>query len=184
MGPEAAPEAGKHAHLTAETQNALSKWRKANRYGLWVHSKRSAGSTYTASVAVSFLWKQGHRPFEYWTARGLLAYQRSYWSSQEEARKDLALYDTAWDMEETLDELWFAPVLWIDDMHEPGTNVKQWLEHVWTHVEERVKRKQHTVISTSLPPNRFTEQGLDSVILDRFSVIKGNVDKDSFDAAR
>lgn len=122
--------------------------------GLWVHGTRRAGTTYTASVGTKMAVRNkdcsryGIESWEYARTDKLVALIRESW--EETPVKDDAAWFDALEVERTLDRLWGADLLWIDDLHLGAFSMAFVIRAIWPQVEARVKSGKATVVSTSL----------------------------------
>jgi hypothetical protein len=67
---------------------------------------------------------------------------------------DIALYYEAREAEDLLERLFsVCDLLWIDDLHDEMTDIPFWMRHIQPYVEQRVKHRMPTIISTTLPPD-------------------------------
>lgn len=169
---QAPPEPGYFKNLAVPAQHDIRVWRRKGLFGLWSVSERCQGSTYAAGVVANFLVREGLRPMEYRTALGLSEAIRRIWSLQPRAKSfpdEWALDLT--EAEEEIERIWFAPLLWIDDLHSYMCPPDFFVKHMWPQIEARVKRKQHTIIATSLGTKHVGLEDVAPVVKSLFGVV-------------
>lgn len=169
-------------NLTDEVRLGLRDWRRGvldrtpvTKYGLWLFGERGAGTSYVGKAIAGrmFFQEEGFLGAFRVSATELMQRTRNVWSMEQQMRHnsdDLALFYDSRDAEEILDRYYkVSDLLWIDDLHDETIEMPFWRRHVQGYVEERVKNKLATIVSTTLPPD---DDSLPKrVIADLFQVV-------------
>lgn len=170
----------KLSDLTHEQQQAVKDWRntvEANgtRVGLWIYGKRRAGSTHIGKVAYNkVLFDHPEWNCQYTTALDLINETREAWGTNDLVSKHP--YDDGLWMEATLGEVqlesfWTCELAWIDDWHLFDVDMKFWRRFIQPYIEQRIKQKLPTIVSTQYLPNDPGLVELQRVIEQLFVVV-------------
>jgi hypothetical protein len=151
-------------NIPEDTKEWLKQWRlnvlaDEGKIGLWLFGPRGGGTSYAAQAIVGRM-AFGEAEFlgdsAYVEAVDLVALVRATWDASSVQRAhsdDLAVFMESRVIEDRLNYLFYeCRLLWIDDLHHDDINWDLWRKHIQPFIERRVKHRQPTVVSTTLPP--------------------------------
>jgi hypothetical protein len=151
---------------------ALKQWRTNvieddDKVGLWLYGPRAVGTSFAAKVIIGRLaFDDGYADrVHHVLAVDLVRSLRKTWDGGAQVRahaEDDGLWREVQEREMSIEFLFYeAPVLWIDDLHHDTIDWNIWRKQFQPLVERRVKHRQPTVVSTTLPPsNTWLPKGL------------------------
>jgi hypothetical protein len=145
--------------IPEETRDWLKLWRlnvlaKEGKQGLWLFGPRGGGTSYAAQVIVGRLAFSDDVEAAYTTAVDLVALVRATWGASRQHDADMAVFLEEREIEDRLNYLFYeCPLLWIDDFHHDDFDWNFWRRHIQPYVEQRVKQRKPTVISTTMAPD-------------------------------
>jgi hypothetical protein len=126
------------------------------KWGLWLFGRRQSGTSYAAlAVAADLAFHHDYLGAERVDAIDLLKELRGVWTAGQVMRTnsdDVGLYWEAVSAEDTLNGHFDADLLLIDDFHHETIDMPMWKKHVQPLVEQRVKSKKPTIVSTTMTP--------------------------------
>jgi hypothetical protein len=148
-------------NLPEPTKEWIKQWRRNvldddGKVGLWLFGPRRAGTSYAAQTIVGRMAfsEEGFIESAYIEAVDLVALVRATWdASKQHDTPDHAVFLESRAIEDRLNYLFYeCRLLWVDDMHHDDLDWNIWRKHIQPFIERRVKHRQPTVISTTLPP--------------------------------
>lgn len=145
--------------IPEENRDWLKLWRlnalsREGKQGLWLFGPRGGGTTYAAKTIVGRLAFSDDVEAAYTSAVDLVALVRATWGASRQHDGDMAEFLEARAIEDRLNYLFYeSPLLWVDDFHHEEFDWNIWRRHVQPYLEQRVKHRKPTVVSTTMAPD-------------------------------
>jgi hypothetical protein len=128
------------------------------QYGLWLFGERFAGTSYIGQALTGRMcFQEGLAGVERVTAAELIEHTKDVWSFDQMVRRngeDMAVWGDMTAAQAVLERYFtLCDLLWVDDFHHETIQMPFWKRYVQPYLEERVKGKLPTIVSTTCPPD-------------------------------